>query len=273
MKKIVSSLLAVLFSTTIYAADSINLEVKTAGDSVLNTNSMPYQSISSDRNMSVENDTLWKNIYSTLIKGANAVDKSLVENGQDIQMCSLHRIKSFNDDVSKYDSLNQNLPQIQDIPTAILNVNTFYQLNKNNQNQNLTTAYIPSVFASELLMKKPYNPDSDLLPNSVSDVIYSQNIHDPSSNLRQNWTSVSITQEMSDLAKKIYRAQGRTPALDAANLREATIRDLTTVGYVLATNPKFGVSSDDFLKSAMVTYSRNKFMCVYEAENLMLTVF
>lgn len=273
MKKILISAIAALSLSTNVFAEDITLKVKTAGDSQLNTDSIPYQSKAAQKNMSLENDQLWRSIYSTIIKGANAVDKSLAENGQDVEMCSLHRIKSFNSDSYTFNGINENLPQIQDNPTQALNVNTFSILNKLNKDSALTSAYIPSVFAAELLMKKPYNPDTDLLPNAVDDVVYSQDIHNPNSNMRQNWTSLEIPVAASNIAKNIYASQGRTPALDASDLREATIRDLTTFAYIIATNPQLGLSVQDYLKSAMVIYSRNKFMCVYEAQNLMLTVF
>lgn len=267
-----------LFLATIFLSSGVMAQQKAEESLSITLNSkqdssaMPYQSKVVDNNMASFNDKLWNELYKTIVKGSIAVDQSLASNGQDVMSCSLHRVKSFYGSQSDFDKINLNLPTIQSSPTSSINVNTNYNLNTNNTN-NLSLAYIPSVFAAELLFKKPMNPDADLLPSQISDVVYSQNIHNPNSNIRKNWTSIALPKELNDKAIQLYRLQGRTPALDAGDLRESTLKDLTTIGYVIATNPQYGISVDDFLKSAMVIYSRDKFMCVYDIQNLMLTVF
>lgn len=271
--KIALILSSMLLSVSSFAQQKAEDSLSVTLNSKQPTGSLPYQSLKSDKNMGDFNDKLWKELYQAIVKGASAVDQNLAENGQDIQSCSLHRIKSFHEPVSQYDSaINQNLPNIQSNPTASLDVNTFSLLSGVNTN-NLGIAYIPSVFAAELLLKKPANPDADLLPSYVAEAVYYQNPHSPDSNFRKNWTAMALPQGVTDKAIAIYRAQGRTPALDASNLREAAIRDLTTIGYVLATNPQYGLSVNDFLKSSMNVYARDKFMCVFEIENIMTTVF
>ena len=104
MKKSALSLLVIsLFSVNCFAS-SATKDAQITLNSNQPSGNLPYASKSVSNNMSITNDELWISLYKTIVKGANDVDYTLVENGQDIQSCSLHRIKSFNEPVDQFSS-------------------------------------------------------------------------------------------------------------------------------------------------------------------------
>mgnify|MGYP003453815497 FL=1 len=53
---------------------------------------------------------------------------------------------------------------------------------------------------------------------------------------------------------------------DSKNLLEATIKDIATTAYWFSRNNQYNITAQDYIKSAMYIYVRNKMLCIYDVK-------
>ncbi|NCQ52096.1 hypothetical protein GW796_09415 [archaeon] len=194
----------------------------------------------------VEATKEWQYIYNKVVDSSVQLDKALVESGQDLRSCSFSRLEDFNKDFPIFENIiGVNLPKNQSMPTAVLDVNTFKALNDSMYNKNsvATAVYIPNLNSFNTFTKQGNRK-----------------------NVAQNLGAIMIPSELAFAAKNQYQELGRTTLTDSQNLYDATMRDIATIGYFIYKNPQYSINIDEFMKSSLVLYARNKMMCIYDVQ-------
>lgn len=193
----------------------------------------------------IETSKEWNTVYSAAVESANALDKYLIDNGQDIKSCNINYVANFGRETNEFDRLfGDKLPNKQKLVTKVLDVNSFKKLNEfyYNNPPKITAVYIPSV---------------------VSVGVAVNGRRTELNNANKNMSAIMLPEKLMLEVQKQYVLQGRTPEIDALNLHEATMKDISNVGYFLLKNNDFNIRADEFVKDAMLVYARNKMMCLY----------
>lgn len=222
------------------------------------------QNINNVQSIAIENDPLFKTIEEEV---EDRVKQTViaVEQSGNMPQCNINVVaqlleseEKFHDDVK---GINNFLPNIQSVPTKILNVNSYKELKKyykkNLVPEKLTGDHIPSYGA----LAKYFESHQFNIPILRKD-----------SNLELNSTAISIPTELHQKGSRTYggrnnRKDSNDESLmvqDAKNLLKATILDISITAYLFTIDTKYKISAEDYIKSSMVIVARNKLLCMYD---------
>lgn len=214
---------------------------------------------SENRILTLEDDFEWQSIKQEVDGGVLTIDSVLVQNNKMPTNCSVANLQVLLLPHKQFEaSINQSLPTIQSTPTEILNVNTYQGLASNyrgktaviKQNQD----HIPSYAAIEqFLINHGVNVKYYGIPGK----------RDP--DLAKNETAISLPEEIHKLGRTYVGRNSQSQIQrDAADLLEATKKDITTTAYAFLKNPQYNINYRDYIEAGLVLYARNKMLCLYD---------
>lgn len=226
--------------------------------------------------LALEKDPMYKSIETEVRDEIQIVDTALVQNNKMPNYCSVNVIsklvmprKQFENTIN---TISNNgvfigLPQIQKVAkqTNILDVNTFKRLKDGYKNSSkaleLEQDHIPSFAAIDkylndhgITTKTTYKINAKGLKENIRDL-----------ELEGNATAISTPYAIHKLGRTFggnnYKAKVEK---DSKNLLEATIKDIATTAYWFSRNNQYNITAQDYIKSAMYIYVRNKMLCIYD---------
>jgi hypothetical protein len=193
-----------------------------------------------------EKNKEWQDIFQMFYVATQKVNEGIISSGQSLEACSSQVVeymylseRDFNRD------FNVNLVKQVSSPSKVLDVSSFGDLSKVNTNNYLEAKpfSIPNVSAINYLMFKNDNKNSSIYKNA---------------------SSIMIPIRFKDAIDEQFVVVGRSVQSDAKDLYTATLRDMSNIGFLIVKNPKFGINFEDYVKSVLNLYARNKVMCLYD---------
>lgn len=222
----------------------------------LDQNSNEFQSVA------ITNDPVYQQLEKTV---QDEVDNTIlvVEQSGQMPKCSIAVVAQLLENKDIFENgANLVLPNIQHIPTDMLDVNTF-KLLKNKYKTKLapikiTPDHIPSFgalayFFGKYGFKIPERENSALEANSSS-ITIPTDLHIKGS---RTFGGRNIKKDINN-ETRIQQ--------DAQNLLKATVLDIATTAYLFEINPQYNVSSTDYIQNAMTLVARNKILCMYDVK-------
>lgn len=227
------------------------------------------QNIAED--LAVENDPIYKSLETEVRNEIQIIDATLVQNNQMPNYCSVNVISQLIMNRKQFETTvnNVDLPQLQSLvnKTSILDVNTFKRLKDGYKNSDkslsLEQDHIPSYAAIDKYLinhgistKTTYRTNSNGKKETVRDI-----------DLEGNETAISTPKEIHMLGRT-YGGRNYTAKInnDSQNLFEATVKDLATTAYWFSKNNQYNITAQDYIKSSMYIYTRNKVLCLYDVK-------
>lgn len=234
------------------------------------------QNIADD--IAVENDPIYKSLETEVRDEIQIIDTALVQNNQMPNYCSINVISTLTMDRKQFENtintVNNNglfigLPQIVAIAneTSILDVNTFKRLKDGYENTTkvikLEQDHIPSYAAIDKYLnvhgistKTIYKLNSKGKKQTIRD-----------KDLEGNETAIATPTAIHMLGRT-YAGRNYKAKIDkdSKNLLEATIKDIATTAYWFSRNNQYNIKAQDYIKSAMYIYVRNKMLCIYDVK-------
>lgn len=226
------------------------------------------------------NDPIYKSIERDVVQSIAQTDDILIQNNKMPTQCNINVIAQLIKPSNDFENnINVLLPQSysQTNKTYILDVNTYKKLKKGYRNTNkpivLQQDHIPSYAAIEKFLT-----NHGIAVNNKVKIINGIQEFEKDTNLEANSTAIAVPEKIhfsgrtfgkknlfkDNLGKVRYE-------IDAENLLNATIKDIATTAYKLYVNQsssqlQYNVSPQDYIKSAMIIYERNKIMCMYDVQ-------
>lgn len=219
------------------------------------------QNINNAQTIAIENDPIYKTIEEEV---REEVDKTIlaIDQSGNMPQCNINIVAQLLEPEDYFhNGINNILPNIQNIPTKILNVNTYQNLKKHNKGKlvtdKLTADHIPSYGA----LAQYFSSWSLPIPTIRTD-----------SDLELNSSSIAIPTELHQKGSRTYGGRNRKKnsnneslmVQDAKNLKEATISDIAITAYLFTINTKYHIKKEDYIKSSMIIVARNKLLCMYD---------
>lgn len=226
----------------------------------------------------VENDPMYKSLENEVRDEIQIVDTALVQNNQMPNYCNVNVIsqlviprKQFENTINTISNngVFVGLPQIQSVAnqTSILDVNTFKRLKdgykKSSKVLELEQDHIPSFAAIDkylndhgITTKTTVKINAKGLKESIRDL-----------ELEGNATAISTPYAIHKLGRTFAGRNYKSKVdKDSKNLLEATIKDIATTAYWFFRNNQYNITAQDYIKSAMYIYVRNKMLCIYDVK-------
>lgn len=229
------------------------------------------------QDIKLNNDSQYQLLENDVRNEAIAIDRVLTQNNQ-LPKCDIFVVSLLITNKKQFENNLNNaynngvfigLPQVQSIPnkTTILDVNTFFRLKKayqtSDKSLSLEQDHIPSYAAIDKFLlnhgistKTTYRLNSNNEKETVRD-----------SDLEANETAIATPREIHKLGRT-YGGRNYPAKIteDSQNLFEATMKDIATIAYWYSLNPQFNITAQDYIKSAMYIYVRNKMLCLYDVK-------
>lgn len=216
------------------------------------------------RSQEIEKDPDWIRIKNEIALDFEKENK-ILEQKKDFSLCSkkslevlLQKKKDFNDYV------NTNLPRIYSNPTKVLSVNSYYFLGEKYDAQGIQMEqdHIPSFAAIETFLKNNGLTTKTITKLNPKGKSYKVRDKD----LEGNESAIAIPYVLHKDASRTFAGRNTSKKIndDAKNLELATEKDVATIAYFLYKNPNYGIYYQDYIESAIVLYSRNKLLCLYD---------
>lgn len=233
------------------------------------------QNIAED--LAVENDPIYKSLETEVRNEIQIVDTALVQNNQMPNYCSVNVISTLTMDRKQFENtintVNSNgvfvgLPQIEAVAnqTSILDVNTFKRLKDGYENSSkvvkLEQDHIPSYAAID-----KYLNDHGISTKTTYKTSSKGKVTIRDKDLEGNETAITTPKEIHKLGRT-YAGRNYKAKIDkdSKNLLEATIKDIATTAYWFSRNNQYNITAQDYIKSAMYIYVRNKMLCIYDVK-------
>lgn len=230
--------------------------------------------------VNLANDPIYRSLERDIEESMVQTDTLLIQNNQMPTQCNISVIAQLVQP-SKYfeNNINILLPQshVQVKKTYILDVNTYSKLKKGYRNTTkpitLQQDHIPSYAAIEKFLK-----NHNVTVNNKSKIVNGIQEWDRDENLEANSTAIAVPEKIHFSGRTFGQKNLIKDSLDrlryeldAEDLLKATVKDMATTAYKLyvdqrSPTSKYNISPQDYIKSAMTIYARNKMLCMYDVK-------
>jgi opacity protein-like surface antigen len=201
----------------------------------------------------VENNGRWLELRHQVELEVAKTDELIAQSGNMPRECSASVLANLVTDPGSYDKqVNYALPHSR-YPQNLTSVNSVLESERlihRTDAKGQAVATIPSVYAV----------NHYLINHGVYTSTYDRN-------LDANLTGIVLPRYIVSFGRTANAKNSpQQVADDAVDLREATIKDITTLAYAIDQNPRYDINVSTFIHRSMDAYARNKVSCLYDVK-------
>lgn len=202
----------------------------------------------------VENDGRWRELHQLVEQEAGKTDELIAQSGNMPRECTPAVVQNLVSDAGSYNKqVNFALPHNR-YNGNLMNVDSVANnerlIDKTDSGKYQAVATIPSVYAVNHYM--------------INHGIYTSTYD---RNLDANLSGMILPRHIVALGRTSNAKNSpQQVADDSVDLRDATLKDITTLAYALDQNPRYDINVSTFIHRSMDLYARNKLSCLYDVK-------